>query len=1427
MAVVEVLRRRAVWLAAGLLGLLAYVPALASSPGRMPADTKLYLYLDPGRLITDAPFTFDARQFAGWVPHQVIAYLWPQGPWYWLGDAGGLPDWVVHRLWIGTLAVLAGTGVLWAARRLGLGVVAALTAALVYQLSPYLLPYVSRTSAMLLPWAGLGWIVGLTVGAATRTKWRDAALSALVVASVGAVNATALLMIAPAPLLWLAVAAAERQIPWRRAVAAGARIGGLSLGVSLWWLAMVALQGRLGADVLAYSESLEAVSFTSTSPEVWRGLGYWLTYIRDPYAATTTAGYDYMASVKIIAAGFLVVLIAVAGLTFVRWRQRRYAIALVVAGVVLGVGVHPIDDPSPLMNVLLGDGESGMALALRSSTRAVPVLVLGLAFGAAMLVEALPAWAGARGTSRVPWRALAAVGIGGLALYNLPVLTGANLVDPALERDQDQPEAWTAASAALDAAPEGYRLWQLPGAEFGAFRWGYTVDPPPPGVTTRPLVTRDLLPLGSAGAMDLAYAMDDRFQAGVAEIDAVAPVARLLGADTVWLTGDAAFDRFRTARPELTEDLFGRAADDGGASGLGAPVPYGSPQVNVPDVPMIDEQSLADPSVGQAVPPVELVPVNEPVPVIRAKAREVVVAGSGDGVIDAAAADILDGTELLRYAASLTEDELAEAMRTARRAVVTDSNRDRAHHWRGSQDVWGFTESGGPGTDVLDPDDSDERLPVFADAPDQPAAQTVALQEGPVRATASAYGEPFAYRPEDRAVMAVDGDPTTAWRVADRAPAEDHRIRLEVDEPIDHVTLRQPDGAATVRHIGAVTIAVDDREPVRVQMDDSSLGEGQRIDLEPTTGPSTVTITIDSVVVPDLTPGPASAAVGFSEIDFGLGPTVEVVRVPTDLTTALTAEGEDGPPVTYVLTRLRTRPTDRWRSDPEPAMVREIEVPVTQRFTPEVTVRLDQRADDAVLAELLGIEGAQTSSRLTGTAGAAGWAATDGDPATAWITAFGPAIGARLQATLEAPVTELAMTQRVGDDTSPITGLRLTAGAAPMDVAVPPPDENGQSRIPLPAPLPAGPVEIEITAIEPRTTIDRRFGEPVVLPAAIAELSVGPPTSIPSELDSGCLDDLISIDGQPFPVRIQGTPAQLLAGETASAEACDGSALLLDAGTHRIETAPGAQSGLQVDRIVLDGPRPDEEGGFAPFPGATVTSSGRLDRTVTVDGCPDGCWLVLGEGFHDSWSARTADGDDLGPPTMVDGGFNGWWIPPADQPTVVTVQWTSQRPLTIALVLSVIAIVACIVIAVLDRRRRPAGPRVRPARFEFPGQPAARPALVAGAAVWIVSAGLLVGPEWALVAAVGSAILLALARRPRLAGLVTLGALSFIAAAIIWIQRTQHTAANAAWPARFERVHSLGLFAAVSLLPAAAGWPWRRARRRHVAGEPAPPDTQP
>ncbi|MFO5197609.1 alpha-(1-_3)-arabinofuranosyltransferase family protein, partial [Salmonella enterica subsp. enterica serovar Typhimurium] len=81
---------------------------------------------------------------------------------------------------------------------------------------------------------------------------------------------------------------------------------------------------------------------------------------------------------------------------------------------------------------------------------------------------------------------------------------------------------------------------------FGAFRWGYTADQPFVGIADTPLVTRDLLPLGSAATMDLLYALDDRFQEGTLDNDSVAVLARFLGATTVLLTNDIQFDRYRT-----------------------------------------------------------------------------------------------------------------------------------------------------------------------------------------------------------------------------------------------------------------------------------------------------------------------------------------------------------------------------------------------------------------------------------------------------------------------------------------------------------------------------------------------------------------------------------------------------------------------------------------------------------------------------------------------------------------------------------------------------------------------------------------------------------------------------------------------------------------------------------------------------------------
>ena len=79
--------------------LLVLLPPLWSAPGRIAADTKTYLSLDPGGLLAQAPRLWESDTGLGTVTHQTIGYLFPQGPWWWIADVLGIPDWITQRLW--------------------------------------------------------------------------------------------------------------------------------------------------------------------------------------------------------------------------------------------------------------------------------------------------------------------------------------------------------------------------------------------------------------------------------------------------------------------------------------------------------------------------------------------------------------------------------------------------------------------------------------------------------------------------------------------------------------------------------------------------------------------------------------------------------------------------------------------------------------------------------------------------------------------------------------------------------------------------------------------------------------------------------------------------------------------------------------------------------------------------------------------------------------------------------------------------------------------------------------------------------------------------------------------------------------------------------------------------------------------------------
>ena len=109
--------------------------------------------------------------------------------------------------------------------------------------------------------------------------------------------------------------------------------------------------------------------------------------------------------------------------------------------------------------------------------------------------------------------------------------------------------------------------------------------------------------------------------------------------------------------------------------------------------------------------------------------------------------------------------------------VLTDSNRRRIETWFYSiKDTRGPTER--EGETQPDPTGYDFRLDPFPGSTD--ASRTVAVQVGgEVEATSAGGPE----RPEERAVHAADGDPSTSWRVGGEDP-RGQSITLTPDDPV-------------------------------------------------------------------------------------------------------------------------------------------------------------------------------------------------------------------------------------------------------------------------------------------------------------------------------------------------------------------------------------------------------------------------------------------------------------------------------------------------------------------------------------------------------------------------------------------------------------------------------------------------------------------
>ncbi|MGZ6954727.1 MAG: alpha-(1-_3)-arabinofuranosyltransferase domain-containing protein [Acidimicrobiia bacterium] len=1428
-----------------VLAALAYVPVLLTAPGRVAADTKQYLYLDPSRLLARAWSMWDPNIGFGTVTHQNIGYLFPMGPFYWTFDRVGVPDWVAQRLWLGSIMFAAALGMLYLFRTLGVRGAGAVVGTLLFMLSPYSLDYAARISVILLPWAGLPWMLGVLIRGLRQGGWWHAAWFAVIVQVIGGVNATALVFAGLAPLVWILHSVfVTREVRFGRAVATTAKIGVLTVASSAWWMSGLWAQGSYGLDILKYTETLRAVSRTSLPNEVLRGLGYWFFYGRDKLGPWIESSATYTQRPLMILISYGIPFLALASAAFVTWRYRSYFVTLVVIGVVIAVGAHPYDTPTPIGALFKHlAATSTAAFALRSTGRATPLVILGLAALVGAGTSAFTDWVGAVRWARVPLRVGVPVVVGALMVVNLPALWNGTFYGKNLQRGEDVPAYWHQATKYLDRQSHDTRVLELPGADFASYRWGNTVDPITPGLMDRPYVARELIPYGSAASANLLNAFDLRVQDRALPSTALSPLAQLMGVGDYVLRNDIQFERYRVLRPQFTEALFTPAP-----SGLDHAATFGTPDTSfATQYPFQDEQALA---LGKPLPtpnPVDVFRVQRPAAIVRTigSGSSILMSGDGDGTVDLGSLGALDAQPLVLDSASLSAAQMRAQAGSAGSLVVTDSNRLRARRWSTVTDTVGYTE--GPGNHPIRFDESDARLDMFPDAPAD-ASTTVVLQ-GVRRVGATSYGNPITYTPEDRPARAFDGDLTTSWRTGAFSDVRGERIEVETLKPLttDRVNLVQVLQKPNARWITHAVLRFDGKDATDIDLGpESRTPKGQTVRFPAHTF-RTLSIEIRDTNLGQLRDYGGIDPVGFTEIrlrDGAGGPPVrarEVTVMPTDLTRAV---GKDSAshPLTFSMRRERVIPVPP-RHDPELSMIRQISVPTARDFGVGTEVRLSSWASDSVLDELLGYRGpihASASDRLPGAPADRASAALDHDPATAWVTPFADVVGQHL--TVEVPATRTVDhldLQLVADGLHSVpTRLTITDDQGGRQVvAVPAVQDNATpgATTPVTVSFPAltgRAFTVRVSGIRKVTTHEWYCECDEVMPVGIAELGVPGLDAVrpAAQLPGTCRSDLLRLDGQPVAGRVVGTTAAAVALEPLRFERCNATTrptAHLDAGTHLVTTARGDQKGWNLDRVVLARSAHDEPRDLGP--GATValsspapptaprihvTSQGRASVRAVIDPGSAPFWLVLGQSANPGWQA-TVDGRDLGASTLVDGYANGWLVHPhGNRPLSVELDWTPQRTVNLALGITIGGLLACagIVLVAGTRRRRlragaPAGAvaatTMSPA-FTLPWRtapvsspwPTAVPAALAAGVFGAVA----VSPPIGLVTV--AVVLLAARWRPariglRLAPPIALaGCGAFIAAKQIYAKFPP----TFEWPTFFSEIRTLGWLVVVFLV---------------------------
>ncbi|WP_370619326.1 alpha-(1-_3)-arabinofuranosyltransferase domain-containing protein [Mumia qirimensis] len=1236
-------------LAAVSLALVAV--AFVQAPGRIVADTKLDLVIDPGGFLGRALTMWDPVGAFGQVQNQAYGYLFPMGPFFLLGKLAAIEPWVIQRLWWSLLLVTAFLGIVKLSGAMGIGAPwARIVAGLAYALSPRMLTVIGPSSIEVWPMALAPWVlVPLVIGMRRHDPRWMAALSALAVACVGGVNAVATFAVIPLGGLWLLLQPAS---PRRRSLMVWWPLFVL-LG-TLWWLVPLLMLGAYSPPFLDYIESASTTTFAATLFDALRGTTNWVPYVD----ANSVAGNDLLRSIGLIVNGAVVVALGIVGIARRGTPQRRFLLGGLLMGLLLVTLGHT--------GTVHGWGAEsvqqaldGVLAPLRNTHKFDLVIRIPLVLGFAHTISRLGSAVRETDSERLLRRGVAVLGVSALLGATVPAWTGALASRGAFE---SVPGYWQETADWLAQHDSGQRALLVPAASFGDYLWGRTGDDVIQPLADSPWATRNAIPLAPGGNILTLDVIERRLASGHGSAG-FADYLEGSGVRYLVVRNDLA----ATSEHTDPERVYATLAETPGVTSVAQ---FGPGLGSDPVLTDEDGERVLVKGGWQAIrPAVEVFAVGSsgrgPVSV-QDLDETPVVAGGPDSLL------ALDELGVAPGAAILADDVVDRDERPGR-VVLTDGDRRReAAFGRAEQNRSGSLADDEPYS--LDRPVHDYRVSPTSDFQSSP--QMVGAAGIEASSSQSDAGSPGPAVPGAQPWSAFDGDPRTQWK-AGGADVDTSWIELRLGGPteVDEITITL---APTMERTRTLTVTTDAGSVEAV----AQPGLPTTVDLPPGATDSIRIsaaasafdpITITDVVVPGLD---LSRPLVMPQLPSSWG-------APDDIVMTVDQGYRSG--CLDVAGTLRcVAGQEQWGEDGR-TIDRELTMSSSATYTPSLAVApIGGAALDAAV-QVGRLAAVAASSYLVEDPRDSAVRAIDGDPSTGWIAADDDADPTLTLAWLgDRQIRSLSVETDEDLGASPPTSatLRFDDGTV-REVEL----EDGVARF---APVRASSVEVHLDSDETRSGIDA-FGTTSPLPVGVSEIDVRGPRRLfpqpPSDaaVRGRCGDGpAVEIDGRRYRTRVTASEQSLLAAEQVQAQICGLPEVTLDEGTHRIQVV-----GNDVYRpvsFVLGAPEP--EAVDAPTV-ATTPRWGKTERTVDLDGAQSGDRLVtVAENGNAGW--RDVAGSTS---VQVNGWQQGYVVPAAADE--LRLEFAPAARYRWALLVGALAFVALLGMTLLRRRVRQPAERER------------------------------------------------------------------------------------------------------------------------------------